>query len=455
MLERVRAFLTRHPPGPRLAVGYSGGLDSTVLLHLLARLREECGLDLRAIHVHHGLSPRADQWAEHCRAVCLALAVPLQVERVRVEAAGEGLEAAARHARYAVYARLDVDAIALAHHRDDQAETLLLQLLRGAGLKGLAAMPEVRDLAGKRLLRPLLDCSRGELEGYARTQGLAWIEDESNFDTSHSRNALRHRVMPLLAGIFPGATRTLAEAAQGFAESAALLDDLARIDASVAQASPPASRPATGMVFWTDPAPLADGDARANPSAPLARVADLTALPPERARNLLRHLLERHGVAARRQRLREALRQLATAAVDAQPRIDFGSVSLRRYRGWVYLVEQRPDADWRFAWSGEAELDLGPGGRLHFRAVTGEGVRLRGEVLVVRRRGGETLRLQPGGPARPLKDWLREAGLPPWQRAHLPVLLVDGQPAWGAGLGADVAHRAGPGEAGWLISWRW
>lgn len=452
MLDQVRAFLRQQPPGPRLAVGFSGGLDSSVLLHLLARLRGEFVFDLHAIHVHHGLSPRANLWAEHCRRVCEALAVPLRIQRVRVEPAGEGLEAAARHARYAAFARLDVDAIALAQHRDDQAETLLLQLLRGAGLKGLAAMPAARDLAGKHLLRPLLDCSRAELEAYAREQGLDWIEDESNFDTALARNALRHEVMPVLARLSPGAAGALAQAAAQFAESAALLDDLAKIDL-VAQASLPASRPQAGITASTTPPPQAGKDACATRNA-LAPVAVLAALPAPRARNLLRYLLESRGVAVRRERLHEALRQMLCAAPDASPRIDFAAVSLRRYRGEVHLVENRPAGAWCIPWQGEPELDLGAAGTLLFEPTPGAGVRLEGEVRVASRRGGEGLRLQAGGPARTLKNLLREAGLPSWERERLPLIRVDGRLAWVAGLGADADFQTGAEEPGWLISWR-
>ncbi len=189
--DTVADFLRQHPPGPRLCVGYSGGVDSTVLLALLADLRREFALHLSAVHVHHGLSSQADAWVTHCREQCASLDVPLRVERVVVDRAGLGLEAAAREARYRVFAGLDADALVLAHQRDDQAETLLLQLLRGAGMKGLAAMPEERGLGRMKLLRPLLAVPRGEIESHARAHGLVWVEDASNGDTALRRNAAR------------------------------------------------------------------------------------------------------------------------------------------------------------------------------------------------------------------------------------------------------------------------
>lgn len=428
---RVACFLRRHPPGQRLGVGYSGGLDSTVLLHLLADLRGEFAFHLSAVHVHHGLSPQADVWAAHCRRQCADLDVPLRVERVEVHRAGQGLEAAAREARYQAFSRLEVDALALAQQRDDQAETVLLQLLRGAGMKGLAAMPEQRSLGSLKLLRPLLDVSREEIEAYARARGCSWVDDESNADTALRRNALRHRLMPLLEDLFPGAAVTLAQAAAQFAESASLLDALAR----------------------------QDGVAAIGPEGlPVARLKELDAA---RARNLLRHYLELHGIPIRRERLHETLEQMLQAREDAQPVVDFGTATLRRFHGQVVLVHLKPtpkppqDADARtWYWQGEAELDLGAAGKLCFSAAAGQGVRLPERVTVRLRVGGEKLRPVALRPARTLKNLLREAGVPPWLRECLPLIYLEDRLAWAAEIGADAAFQAGPEEAGWLISWR-
>src|SRR6478735_7302191 len=186
----------RLPPGERVCVGFSGGVDSVVLLDAMAAERAR---PVTAVHVHHGLSPNADRWTDFCRDFCAARAVPLSIERVTVDrAAAEGLEAAARTQRYAIYAARPEPYVALAHHLDDQAETVLLQLLRGTGMKGIAAMPEMRPLPGShvRLYRPLLSIPRA--------RGLEWIEDESNESTRHDRNFLRHDVAPLLDARFPG-----------------------------------------------------------------------------------------------------------------------------------------------------------------------------------------------------------------------------------------------------------
>lgn len=424
---RVACFLRRHPPGQRLGVGYSGGLDSTVLLHLLAGLRGEFAFHLSAVHVHHGLSSRADAWAAHCRRQCADLDVPLRVERVEVHRAGQGLEAAAREARYRVFSGLEVDAVALAQQRDDQAETVLLQLLRGAGMKGLAAMPEERALGSLKLLRPLLDVSRGEIEAYARARGWSWVDDESNADTALRRNAVRHSLMPLLEDLFPGAAVTLAQAAAQFAESTSLLDALAR----------------------------QDGVAAIGPEGlPVARLKELDAA---RARNLLRHYLELHGIPIRRERLHETLEQMLDAREDAQPVVDFGTATLRRFHGQVVLVSAGlpQDADARtWYWQGEAELDLGAAGKLCFSAAVGQGVHLPERATVRLRVGGEKLQPVALRPARTLKNLLREAGVPPWLRECLPLIYLEGRLAWAAEIGADAAFQAGPEEAGWLISWR-
>lgn len=438
---QVAASLKRHiQAGSRLTVGYSGGLDSSVLLRLLADLRKSANFSLAAVHIHHGLSARADDWAAHCARVCRGLEVPLAIHRVEVRSRGDGLEAAARAARYRVFARLDTDFLVLAHHRDDQAETVLLQLLRGASLKGLAAMPEARPLAGVSLLRPLLAATRAEISAWAAERGVDWVEDDSNTDLRLARNALRRDVLPRLSDRFTDAPRALARAAGQFAEAASLLDA------------------------------LADLDGRAAISAEGLALPALAALPEARARNLLRYFLAQADVEIRQEALHEALRQLLTARPDARVRIDFGAFSLRRHRQWAVLdhvcrhasaeplPRQRhypsgvPSA---LAWHGETHLDLGEAGRLDFQPATGAGVRLiPGRVTIRPRAGGERLRPGPGRPRRTLKNLLREAGIPAWQREPLPLVYVDEALVWAARIGADSDFLAGPGEPGWLISWR-
>lgn len=427
---RLAACLARYiQPGNRLCVGYSGGLDSSVLLHQLANLRQQFDFQLSAAHVHHGLSPDADAWAQHCTQVCRELAIPLTLHRVEVRRAGEGLEAAARDARYRVFAQLETDFLLLAQHQDDQAETVLLQLLRGAGMKGLAAMPEARTLFDRMiLLRPWLAASRAEIAACALELGLNWIEDTSNDDQRLARNALRHGVLPALIARFPGASKAMAQAAVQFAEAAVLLDA------------------------------LADQDGRAAIVGSALDIPALRALPEPRARNVLRHFLELSGAPVQHDGLREALRQLCTARQDAQVRLLFGRYLLRRYRDRA-LIESLPDGASATPgdrlWHGESCLDLGASGFLLFHSVVGAGVNLSCDTVSIRlRQGGERMRSGVRRPRRTLKNLLREAGIPAWQRNVLPLVYCAENLVWTAGIGADSDHLVSSGQPGWLISWQ-
>src|SRR5919106_2975933 len=204
----------RRSARPRIAVGLSGGIDSVVLLHRLRKAAAAGRFSLAAIHVHHGLSPNADAWAAFCRRLCKRFGVPLQVKKVKVVKRAEGLEAAARRARYEAFSKIDADCIALAHNLDDQAETVLMNLLRGTGPRGASGMRRESKFHGKTLLRPLLDVPREAIVAYAREHRLEWIEDESNMDESLTRNFVRRRLGPLIGTRFPGWKNALARAAR-------------------------------------------------------------------------------------------------------------------------------------------------------------------------------------------------------------------------------------------------
>ena len=291
-------------------MGLSGGCDSVVLLHLLSRL----GFGkLSAIHVHHGLSQNADAWAAFCAGYCERLGFPLSIRHVTVDASsGLGLEAAARAARYAAFAECSGDCLLLAQHRGDQAETVLFNLLRGTGVTGAAGMPVERRFGEMRLLRPLLDVSRAEIESYAAAEGLAWITDESNTDTSLTRNFLRHEALTAISQRFPSAEASLAQAAKHFAEAAGLLDELAVQDWQ-----------------W-----VGEGDA--------ARLAALRQLSLPRLKNLLRHRLRCLGwqvpVAAR---LEEFARQLQSAAPDRHPELLLPDGKMRVARALLHWLPEK------------------------------------------------------------------------------------------------------------------
>lgn len=280
-----------------VVVAFSGGLDSMVLLHAASSVATEAAIDISALHVHHGLSANADAWANCCGDLCEALGVPLTLRRVEVPSnTGEGVEAAARRVRHKALADHSADWILLGHHADDQAETVLHNLLRGAGVRGAAAIPESRG----RILRPLLGLTRDTLLAYARSHGLGWIEDESNADRRYTRNFLRLDILPAIAARFPRANEQLAAAAFRFSEANALLDNLAALDLGGA---PPEF-------------PL-----------PLQLFRDLS---DARARNLLRAMLTWQDVQPPdARRLTEFVRQIRTAGTDRRPCLDLRPYSLR------------------------------------------------------------------------------------------------------------------------------
>lgn len=359
--------------------------------------------------------------------LCASHAVELTVHRVHIardDAAG--VEAAARRERQAIFAALETDVLLTAHHLNDQAETLLLQLLRGAGPKGLAAMAGVQYRRGWRAAhwRPLLGVTRADLLDYARAHQLVWVEDESNQDTRYRRNALRLSVLPLLNMHFPGADVTLARAAGLQAEAAELLDDLARLDAVRA----------------------ISGDR--------LDCLGLNALSMPRARNLLRYFIEQHGHPLPNARqLHEALQQLRTARHDARVCVSLGRDELWRYRDGAYLVPRAPAFSEPVRWRGEAALHVQAAGvDVCLDAVVGAGLKRSmleaGRVTLGVRQGGERLRLHPGGPHRSLKNLLQEQAIPPWLRDHLPLLWCNGQLLWAAYIGQDADALAASGEPG-------
>jgi tRNA(Ile)-lysidine synthase len=427
--------LRRLPKVRRYRVALSGGLDSSVLLKACAELRAELGA-LDAIHVNHNLQPDAAAWSEHCQRLCQGLGVPLEVRSVRVDAAsGQGLEAAARGARYGVFRDLlqPGDMLLLAQHADDQLETFLLQALRGAGVRGLSAMPECIGWEAGHLARPLLKEHRADLEAWARAQGLGWIEDPSNTDTSLDRNYLRHEVLPRLKARWPAAADTVSRAAAHCAEAEATLSDLAAED-------------------W-----------RRFGSGISLPVSALDELGEARARHLLRHWLGLRGLPLPpAHKLAEILLQ-ARAGEDRNPCVDWQGAEVRRYGGQLHALTPLPPVPQEFRLCPGHFTELGRGlGALGLVPVAGEGIRavLCGPegLRVAFREGGESCRPAGRAHGRPLKKWLQEMHVLPWLRERLP-LVYSGEGSGGellavAGLFACEPYVAGPGEAGLRIEWR-
>ncbi|MGC1331363.1 tRNA lysidine(34) synthetase TilS [Pseudomonas sp.] len=407
---------------PRWHIALSGGLDSTVLLHQLATLaRTESFPPLRAIHVHHGLQAAADAWPHHCQRLCDALGVPLTVVRVQV-APGASLEAAAREARYAAFEQVlgEGEVLLTGQHRDDQAETLLFRLLRGTGVRGLAGMSGQRPLGRGMLVRPMLQISREQLEGYARANALEWVEDPSNSDTRFSRNYLRSDVLPVIARRWPRFAQTFARTASHLAEAHALLVEVAEQDLQPAQVASPFP--------WLN--------------LPSLALAPLLTLSDARQRNALQHWLSsltrlpdsQHW--AGWQDLRDAAPSATPVWVLADGRL------LRAGERLWWLADDwlhTPAGEWE--WADPAQpLSLAANGQVRLCGLVPQG-----RVQIRYRQGGEVLEV-PGRGHRDLKRLLNETGLPPFVRARLPLLFIDGR------LHA-VANLPGRGGSDALLHW--
>ncbi len=403
--ETLHTFLETLPWTRRYLVGYSGGVDSHVLLHALARLRDQVGLpELLAVHVDHALHPAASEWARHCRRVCEALGVSITSVTVDARpAAGEAPEAAARRARYeALRALMRPDEILLtAHHRDDQAETVLLQLLRGAGPAGLAAMPSLSSFTPGWHARPLLDVERSALLRYAEEQRLQWIDDPSNEDPRFDRNYLRHAVMPILRARWPSLSDTLARVSRHQAQAAALLRELATEDLNRLEGS----------------------------RVDALSVAALARLSEARQKNAIREWLRRRRLALPSEvQLDRLLEDVIGAREDAEPLMRWEGVEVRRYRDDVFamppLAPHDPGAV--IAWDARAPLTLPQlGRRLDLADLQSLGLdpaTLKEPLTVRFRQGGERCRPLGYRDTRELKKLFQEAGVPPWERDRVPLV---------------------------------
>ncbi|GHA25800.1 tRNA lysidine(34) synthetase TilS [Oceanisphaera arctica] len=417
-------------PETGLLVAFSGGLDSTVLLALAARLAREQGCAVRAVHIGHGLQAAAEDWPAHCARVAESLGVTCQTIRVQVEQGPRvSLEAAAREARYKALAEvMQPDEILLTgHHLDDQSETLLLALKRGAGVAGLAAMPVRKPFGPGQQWRPLLACSRKQLETFAREQGLSWVEDPSNADDDFDRNFLRNRILPPLLQQWPSFNRTLARSAELCAEQMELALELAEQDL------PALLNQAGGL-----------------------SVNGLQALSLARRHNVLRHWLQQHGMYCSRSQLQAIWQELALARVDAEPEVRLGRRSIRRYQGFLYLptdgatphpLTSLSSGEWLHC--GVGQLRLSPVTQGADLVVGLEPTRLHIAFQV------SGLRARPAGRSgsRPLKKLWQEYGIPPWQRPHIPLLMQGSELVAALGLFVCKDYTPESDQPGWKLEW--
>ncbi|MEQ1599486.1 MAG: tRNA lysidine(34) synthetase TilS [Methylotenera sp.] len=428
-------FLSQNNPNPKLLLAFSGGLDSAALLHLLVEINKTIPFQLRALHVHHGLSPNADTWTTFCKDTCANLNIPIAISKVNINKnSGLGLEATAREARYKALLESESDFILLAHHQNDQAETLLLQLARGAGVKGLAGM----GIVNNKLLRPLLDVPRSALVAYAKQHNLTWIEDESNLDTKFDRNFMRHEILPKLEKQYPAIRQTISRAAQHMAEADVLLDELAEIDVR-------------DCLLNRQQLQL----------APLAKISSA------RVNNALRWwLLQNNCEAPSAAQLQQISQQLLHAKSDANIKIKLSaSLVLRRFQGSAYLLKnlQEGDAEYQrsafsLPWQGEKTIILPDQSRLFFSEKLGQGIAMRhvenGQLNIRYRRGGETLKPEENRPNRSLKSLFQTSQVPPWQRERFPLLFLNDELTMLPNIAVAAALKAKPDELGLYVKWQ-
>ncbi len=442
---RVFAFGAPGHAEKAIAVAYSGGLDSTVLLHLAHAYAAPKGMRLFAFHIHHGLNARADDWLSHCREICGQLGITFEARRVTLNLQeGEGTEAAARRERYAALAdmcaRHGVGLLLTAHHEDDQAETVLLQLMRGAGVAGLSGMEVLGAIPGTegetlpKLLRPLLAVSRQALESRAKKNHLAWVEDDSNQDDRYARNAIRLKVAPVLSLFFPGFERRVTRSAQHMQSAGRLLRALAEMDRETCR----------------------DGDT--------LDIARMVALGEDRFDNLFRFWLGEHGLRMPSAAwLKEAKTQLLDAREDAQVKLELEGAVIRRYRKKLLFLGKKevdnpvlPEPLPPFRWQGELRIPVVAwGGEFRFDAAE-EGVDaawLRETSLQIKPYSGKAmLRAEKGRPTRNLKVHYQEKQVGAWERQRLPLLYAGEKLLFAAGIGM-AASETGKGRNRVRISW--
>nr|VFK20893.1 MAG: tRNA(Ile)-lysidine synthase [Candidatus Kentron sp. LFY] len=460
LLALMSASLREMPATGHYRVAYSGGADSHALLYGMAALGNALGnamgnarrdvlggAEISAIHVNHGLHSDARDWAAHAARVCRDLGIPCRILQVDArpilgKGPGEGPEAAARRARYDAIGEImdSGDMLLTAHHQDDQAETLLLQMIRGAGPHGLAGMPRCIGFGSGWLGRPLLGVSRDVLRRYARIEGLHWIEDHSNEDTRFDRNYVRHEILARLRARWPGVTGTLARVAAHQARIAEQLDELAEADLAT----------------------VGEG-------GEVLSCARLRRLPLVRQRNVLHAWFRGSGLPPPHAvHIERILNDVMAAAPDREPLVSWKGAEVRRYRDHLHAGAPLPSRGFGdvhdlgeirssggIPWRLWEPLRL-PHGRWEACRIPGQGLRIADcpDTVEVRfRQGGERCRIGAGGCTHRLKKLFQARGIPPWERERIPLVFIRGQLAAVAGLWVCHPFAAGDGEPGWEFRW--
>lgn len=420
-----------------LIIALSGGIDSVVLLHILSTLAKQLPIKLSAVHVNHGISTNAHLWSKFCCNLCYALGIPIHVAYLQLrKESGKSLEAIARDERYRIFSSLRADYVVQAHHLDDQVETLLLQLLRGAGIRGLSAMPVVRKQTfadAPKIFRPLLEVSRSVIECYAQQNNLMWMNDESNDSIRFDRNFLRHEILPLIKKRYPNCTQTLSRSSRHLAEASSLLSELAEMDGS-------------GFLYAGE-----------------LQIEKLRKLSFARAKNLFRYILIQRGAdLPSTVKLEEILKQLLSLSSDNNFHFSFGNTEIRSFRGAVIILPRRKNVEcvdhYQYIWNEEAFSSLRYlNGTIDFMQVENQGINqqklLNRKITIRLRQGGERFMPVCNRPRRSLKKILQEASIPSWERSVMPLLFCDEKLVWVPGIGIDCEFQVESGASGVLPIW--
>jgi len=437
LADRLLDQLKQHHGTLRYWVAYSGGVDSQVLLHAMAQIQYQfTSASVHAVYVNHGLNPRSDDWSRHCGQVCEQLKIPFQSIDVDATALpGESPEAKARQVRYGALKRLirEGDCLLTAHHKDDQLETLLLQLMRGSGPKGLAAMPSAVKFAAGYHLRPLLTCKREDIQAYAHHHKLKWIDDDSNQNIQFDRNFLRHEIIPALKQRWPSLLQTANRTASLCAEASELLENEAQRELRELTAQAPDALDMTG----------------------------LCQLSAAKMRNVLRYWIHSLGFLLPSQaQLNSVIVNVVKAANDAVPLVSWQACEIRRYRSTLYIMPplNAHNPEQIVAWNAHDALIISGVGEISARRQPGEGVASKyitqSNATIRFRQGGERIKPQGGAHHRQLKKLLQELGVPPWLRERIPLLYINDCLAAVGQLIVDDAFKTSAAEEGLIINWQ-
>ena len=430
--QSYQKSLTGYKKPKIISVALSGGCDSMVLLHAINELRDELNIIVKAIHIHHGISPNADKWESFCRSECEKVKAIFSVKKINIHREKHlGVEGAARKLRYEALDELRDGVLATAHHQNDQAETLFLQLIRGSGLKGLASMPHYHKR--RDIWKPLLNVNRKTIKEYAELNNVLFIEDESNLDMHYDRNFLRHEIFPILSERFPHLVKTLTRSVEHIAEGFNLTETIAKEDAK--------------SFFSDDHSRLS--------------LSIIKELPKDRIINLIRWWLDKNFLKMpTKKTIDELYHQIINIKKDSSLSIKISeSITVRAFQDELWLVKDDSSFEpYEIIWRGEEKISLPDQSQLFFHRVKGAGFSISNQgVSVLRiqnRLGGERFKPNLNQPSRTLKYLLQKSMIPPWQRNKIPLIFSEDQLVAVPNFGVHYDFQTKPEEDGFDVEWQ-